>query len=138
VCIHCCIISNWPCMIATHSTTGSSRQVISVSLSHYISLLYQGPLEACANQLQKSYQSLTYLIRSLTSRPYLNGGPTTKDRQATMSLYFYSSGAITWLTLMQQKVFWGDDTTSIHRRLAPRTGSSPPHRHNFFDFLQFR
>ncbi|KAJ8580005.1 hypothetical protein M405DRAFT_835075 [Rhizopogon salebrosus TDB-379] len=55
-----------------------------------------------------------------------------------MSMYFYSSGAITWLTLMQQKVFWGDDTTSIHRRLAPRTGPSPPHRHNFFDLLHFR
>ncbi|KAJ8582556.1 hypothetical protein M405DRAFT_830419 [Rhizopogon salebrosus TDB-379] len=51
--------------MATHSTTGSSRQ---------ISLIYQGHLEMCANQLQKSYQSLTSLTRSLMS----NGGPTTK------------------------------------------------------------
>ncbi|KAJ8580004.1 hypothetical protein M405DRAFT_835062 [Rhizopogon salebrosus TDB-379] len=48
--------------MATHSTTGSSTQVIST----------------CANQLQKSYQSLTCLTRSLTFRPYLNGGPATK------------------------------------------------------------
>ncbi|KAJ8582255.1 hypothetical protein M405DRAFT_830983 [Rhizopogon salebrosus TDB-379] len=50
--------------MATHSTTGSSRRVISVSFLHYISLLYQGHLETCASQLQKSYQSLTYLTRS--------------------------------------------------------------------------
>ncbi|KAJ8581755.1 hypothetical protein M405DRAFT_868390 [Rhizopogon salebrosus TDB-379] len=39
---------------------------------------------------------------------------------------------------MSQKVVWGDDTTSTHHRLAPRTGPSPPRRNNFFDFLQFR
>jgi hypothetical protein len=77
VCILCCIISNWPCMMATHSTTGSSTQVISVSLSRYILLLYQGHLEMCADQLQKPYQSLTYLDLwrlVLTSMV----GPTTK------------------------------------------------------------
>jgi hypothetical protein len=36
------------------------------------------------------------------------------------------------------KGLWRDDTMSIHRRLAPRTGPSPPRRHNFFDFLHFR
>jgi hypothetical protein len=55
-----------------------------------------------------------------------------------MSVYVYPSEVLTRLTLIQANDFWGDDTTSTHCRLAPRTGPSLPGRHNFFDFLHFR
>ncbi|KAJ8584202.1 hypothetical protein M405DRAFT_477798 [Rhizopogon salebrosus TDB-379] len=55
-----------------------------------------------------------------------------------MSVYFYPSEVLTRQTLIQGNDFWGDDTTSTHRRLALGTGSSLPRRHNFFDFLHFR
>jgi hypothetical protein len=91
----------------------------------------------CANQLRKSYQSLTDLTRSLTSHPYLNGRSTTKARHV-MSVYCYPSRVISGLTLIQGNEFWSDGTKSTPRRLPPRSGPSPPRQRNFFDFLYFR
>jgi hypothetical protein len=90
----------------------------------------------CAINCEKSYQSLTYLTRSLTSRPYLNGKPTMSARHA-MSAYFYPSGVLAGLILIQGNEFWSDDTHSTPRRLVPRTGPSPTRRRNLFDFLHF-
>jgi hypothetical protein len=56
-----------------------------------------------------------------------------------MSVYFYPSGILAVLTLIQGNEFWGDSNTkSTPRRLPPRGGPSPPRRRNFFDFLYFR
>ncbi|KAJ8597780.1 hypothetical protein M405DRAFT_189142 [Rhizopogon salebrosus TDB-379] len=56
-----------------------------------------------------------------------------------MSVYFYLSGVLVGLTMIQGNEFWSDsDTKSTPRRLPPRSGPSPPRRRNFFDFLYFR
>jgi hypothetical protein len=55
-----------------------------------------------------------------------------------MSVHFYPSGVLAGLTSIQGNEFWGDGTKSIPRRSPPRSGPSPPRRHNFFDFLYFR
>jgi hypothetical protein len=55
-----------------------------------------------------------------------------------MSVYFYPSGVLARLTLIQGNEFWGDDTKNTPRRLPPRNSPPPPHRRNFFDFLYFR
>jgi hypothetical protein len=55
-----------------------------------------------------------------------------------MSVYFYLSGVLVGLTMIQGNDFWSDsDTKSTPRRLPPRSGPSP-RRRNFFDFLYFR
>jgi hypothetical protein len=53
-----------------------------------------------------------------------------------MSVYFYVSGVLAELTLIQGNEFWSDGAKSTPRRLAPRSGPSPPRRRNFFDFLR--
>jgi hypothetical protein len=56
-----------------------------------------------------------------------------------MSVYFYPSGILTGLTLIQGNEFWSDSNIkSTPRRLPPRGGPSPPRRRNFFDLLYFR
>ncbi|KAJ8582258.1 hypothetical protein M405DRAFT_576225 [Rhizopogon salebrosus TDB-379] len=55
-----------------------------------------------------------------------------------MSVYFYPSGALGRLTLIQGNEFWGDGTKSTPRRLPSRSDPSPPRRRNFSDFLYFR
>jgi hypothetical protein len=55
-----------------------------------------------------------------------------------MSVYSYSPGVLTRLTLIQGNEFWSDDIKSTPRRLPPRSSPPPPCRRNFFDFMYFR
>ncbi|KAJ8596423.1 hypothetical protein M405DRAFT_166184 [Rhizopogon salebrosus TDB-379] len=111
-------------MMAPHSTTGSSRQVISVSLLHYISLLYQKYASSSRDVRQSIAKVLpvTHLSHSIFDVSSL---PKRRANNEGLTRYY-------------QKVLLGDDTTSTYRRLAPHTCPYPPRRHNFFDFLPFR
>jgi hypothetical protein len=55
-----------------------------------------------------------------------------------MSVYFYLSGVLARLTLIQENEFWSDGTKSTPHHLPPLSSPYPPRRRNFFNFVYFR